>query len=205
VSNRITNQFEVTKYGVDTQPLAADVTIRVIQAHDLHDAFRKLVDSEYEAVSSYARFLAGSGDHVEDLVHEAFLLAFDRLAERKPFTGDPGKWLRGTLRNLIKKWWRERIRLPQDVADQLADVAQRADDLGESLDRQAMAAALERCIEKLSAEDQDLIARRYEHDDRVGRIAGRLQINESTVRVRLFRARQALKDCVESQFSGEVP
>jgi len=195
----------MTKHGVDTQPLAADATIRVIEVHDLHDAFRKLVDSEYEAVSSYARFLTGSGDHVEDLVHEAFLLAFDRLAEGKPFTGDPGKWLRGTLRNLIKKWWRERIRLPQDVADQLADVAQRADDLGESLDRQALAAALERCIEKLPAEDRGIIARRYEHDDRVGRIAERLEINDSTVRVRLFRARQALKDCVESQFSGEVP
>lgn len=190
---------------MDTQTPAPDAIIRVIQENDLHDTFRKLVDSEYEAVSSYARFLTGSGDHVEDLVHEAFLLAFDRLAEGNPFTGDPGKWLRGTLRNLVKGWWRERIRLPQDVADQLADVAQRADDLGESLDRQAMAAALERCIEKLSAEDQDLIARRYQQDDRVGRIAERLRINESTVRVRLFRARQALKDCVESQFSGEVP
>jgi RNA polymerase sigma-70 factor (ECF subfamily) len=127
------------------------------------------------------------------------------LAEGKSFTGDPGKWLRGTLRDLVKKWWREQVRLPQDVADQLGDLAERADELGEVLDQQAMAAALERCIEKLSAEDQDLIARRYEHDDRVGRMAERLQINDSTVRVRLFRARQALRECVESQFSGEVP
>jgi RNA polymerase sigma factor (sigma-70 family) len=127
------------------------------------------------------------------------------LAEGKPFSGDPGKWLRGTLRNLVKGWWRERIRLPQDVADQLAEVAQRADDLGEALDQQAIAAALGRCIEKLSAKDQDIIARRYELGDRVSHIAERLQINESTVRVRLFRARQALKACVESQFSAEVP
>jgi RNA polymerase sigma-70 factor (ECF subfamily) len=171
----------------------------------LHDAFRKLVDSQYEALWSYARFLVGSEDQVEDLVHEAFLLAFDRLAESKPFTGDPGKWLRGALRNLLKAWWRKRARLPQDVANQLAHIAQAADDLGEQLDRQSTATALQRCLEKLSADDRDLIALRYEHNHPIVRISERLQINESTARVRLFRVRQALKECVESRFSGEVP
>ncbi len=171
----------------------------------MHDAFRQLVDSEYKAVWCYARFLVGDEDQAEDLVHEAFLLAFDRLAEGTPFTGDPGKWLRGTLRNLVKAWWRKRLRLPQDLADQLAQVAQAADDLGEQMDRRSAVAALSRCLEKLAADDRDLIALRYEDNHPIVGIAERLEINESTARVRLFRVRQALKECVESQFSGEVP
>lgn len=63
-------------------------------------------------------------------------------------------------------------------------------------------AALDHCLGVLSPEDRDLVARRYEQGLRITQIAVQLRRNAATVRVQLFRIRQALKDCVERQLSG---
>ena len=167
--------------------------------------FEHMVDDHYESVSMYAHFLLGEVQTVEDVVHQAFMLAFERLAADRPFEGDPGKWLRGCVRNLVRDVWRQKRRLPQDVADLLHGVLAAADDPGEAIDRSSLRAALRECLQGLQSADRDLIGRRYEHGLRVAEIARRLDLNPATTRVRLFRIRQALKACVESRFAGEVP
>jgi len=159
------------------------------------------VDRHYEGVWRYARFLTRGAAEAEDMVHEAFLLAFDRLAAGEEFTGDAGAWLRGALRNLVKSWWRERRKLPQDVADRLVLLAEEADDALTVAAGEELRAALDHCLGLLGAEDRDLVARRYERGMRITRIAEELRRNAATVRVQLFRIRQALKECVERQLS----
>ena len=149
----------------------------------------------------YARFLTRGAAEAEDMVHEAFLLAFDRLVEGQEYTGDAGAWLRGTLRNLVRSWWRERQKLPQDVADRLGLLAEEADAALTAAAGQELRAALDHCLGLLGAEDRDLVARRYERGMRITRIAEELRRNAATVRVQLFRVRQALKECVEGQLA----
>lgn len=158
------------------------------------------MDRHYEGVWSYARFLTRGAAEAEDLVHEAFLLAFDRLAAGEEFAGDAGAWLRGTLRNLVKAWWRERRKLPQDVADRLSLLAEEAD-AAATAESHELQAALDHCLGLLAPEDRDLVARRYERGMRVTQIAKDLRRNAATVRVQLFRIRQALKNCVERQLA----
>jgi RNA polymerase sigma-70 factor, ECF subfamily len=172
---------------------------------DRQQAFQRIVDDHYEPLLCYAHFLLGRNGPVEDVVHQAFLLAFDRLAGGQPFQGDPGKWLRGTVRNLIRDVWRQQRKLPQDIADQLQQVVLQADEAGEALDRSMVREALRRCLDGLNTADRDLIGQHYVGGSRITEIAERLELNAATLRVRLFRIRQDLKACVEAQFAGEVP
>lgn len=164
-----------------------------------------MVDDHYEPLLCYAHFLLGRHGPVEDVVHQAFLLAFDRLASGQSFQGDPGKWLRGTVRNLVRDVWRQQRKLPQDIADQLQQVVLQADESGDAIDRSMVREALRRCLARLDATDRDLIGRHYVGGSRITEIAQRLELNAATLRVRLFRIRQNLKSCVEAQFVGEVP
>jgi len=91
--------------------------------------------------------------------------------------------------------------MPQDVADRLKRLVDEADDALTGMARAEVAQALERCLGKLSAGDRALVAARYERGLRVTAIAQRLRRNVATVRVRLFRIRQALRRCVEAILS----
>jgi RNA polymerase sigma-70 factor (ECF subfamily) len=172
---------------------------------DRQASFRQLVDAHYESLLNYGQFLLGSASEAEDVVHQAFLLAFDRLSEGEAFEGDAAKWLRGTARNLVCGVWRQKRKLPQDLAELILDVVGRSEEGGESLDRRRLREALEECLKRLEPGDRELIAERYEQGGRITRIAERLKFNVATVRVRLFRIRQGLKSCVEARFAGEVP
>lgn len=172
---------------------------------DRQQAFQRIVDDHYGPLLWYAHFLLGRNGPVEDVVHQAFLLAFDRLASGQPFQGDPGKWLRGTVRNLVRDVWRQQRKLPQDVAGQLQQVVLQADETGDEVDRSMVREALRRCLDGLDAADRDLIGQHYADGSRIAEIAQRLELNAATLRVRLFRIRQDLKACVEAQFAGEVP
>jgi RNA polymerase sigma-70 factor (ECF subfamily) len=169
---------------------------------NLRERFTEIVDLHYKDLWSYVSFLTGGPDGCEDIVHQAFLLAFDRLAEGTEFTGDPGKWLRGTARNLVYTWWRERRKLPQDLAERLKTVIDESESVFESVANAETASALEHCLEKLSPEDRAMIRERYEKGVRITEIAEQTKANVTSLRVRLFRIRQALKLCVETQLSG---
>jgi len=157
-----------------------------------------MVDLHYEGLWAYVAALTAGATEGEDIVHEAFLLAFDRLAAGQEFEGDAGKWLRGAARNLVYAWWRRRRRMPQDVADRLKLVADEADDALTAAARAEVKAALEHCLGKLPAADRQLVAKRYEEGLRITRIAEQARCNVATLRVRLFRIRQALRRCVDA-------
>jgi len=129
-------------------------------------------------------------------------VAFERLAAGKEFRGDPARWLRGTIRNLVYAWWRRKRKMPQDVADRLKRLADEVDDPLAALAKDEVKAALDHCLGKLHADDRRLVVKRYGQGLRIADIAAQLRKNAVTVRVRLFRIRQSLKRCVEAQLSG---
>lgn len=166
---------------------------------NLQERFQDLVDEHYAGLWSYVRALTGGTAECEDILHEAFLAAFDRLADGRDLGRNPPAWLRGVVRNQVHVWWRQKAKLPQDVADRLKLLAEEADGLPERLVQAETHAALERCLSKLPADDRRFVAQRYQEGLRVTQLAERWKLNVATARVRLFRLRQALKTCLESQ------
>ncbi len=138
----------------------------------------------------------------EDVVHQAFLLAFDRLANGREFSGDPHMWLRGTVRNLVHVLWRERRKAPGPLADRILEVADESEDAVGVTARASSGQALSRCLEKLSVEERHLVSNRYDKGLAIIDMAAALSLNVATLRVRLFRIRDALRRCVERQLEG---
>jgi RNA polymerase sigma-70 factor (ECF subfamily) len=166
---------------------------------DLRERFQEIVDQNYDGLWSYLSALTGGAADAHDLTHQAFLIAFDRLAAGKEFTGDTGKWLRGVARNLVFSWWRQRRKLPEELAHQLCLAAEEAEDALAELSRAEAAEALKRCMEKLSEGERELVRGRYELGLRNTQLAERLRVSVASVRVRLFRIRQGLRTCLETQ------
>lgn len=171
---------------------------------DLHPRFRDLVAQHYKSVWAYVTLLTNRSDETEDLVHQAFLLAFDRLADGVEFTGDPGRWIRGTARNLAFAWWREKRKTPGELLERLGTVTEGSEGPFARAAKAEVSDALRDCLGKLSGEERELVRRRYEDGDRITRIAEDGQASAVSLRARLYRIRQALKRCVEAQLGEGV-
>ena len=162
------------------------------------------MDQHYESVTRFVSALTGACSETEDIVHQAFLLAFERLPSGRDFSGNPGNWLCGTARNLVFAWWRKQRKIPEDVARGLALAAKEHEHVLAELASNEFQEALNRCIEKLPAKDRGLPNERYRVGRRITEMAASLNVNVSSLRVRLHRIRRALRRCIESQLPGEI-
>lgn len=163
-------------------------------------AFQSLVNEHYPAIWKYVLTLTRGASEAEDLTHQAFLIAFDRMTDGHRIS-NVGPWLRGVVRNLVREWWRNRQRMPIDLADQVCQLAEEADHASDEL-RAEREAALGTCLDKLKESERSLVRARYEEGQQITAIADQQQINVKTARVRLFRIRERLKSCVELAFEG---
>ena len=152
---------------------------------------------------AYLYALSGDYHAAEDLVQETLLVASAKREHYFP-EADFGSWLRAIARNL---WMRERRasgRRPtpspevvESLADRICDPAQCAEPRW-----QAEKAALAECLGHLDAADRDLVRGHFwsgQRYDELARAAGRTL---AWVKVRMFRARKLLADCVRRRLAG---
>lgn len=170
---------------------------------DRQRQFQNLVDEHYQSVWQYVVALTRGVAEAEDITHQAFLLAFERTVEERTID-DPGQWLRGVVRNLVRELWRKKRRLPQELTDLLSQLVEETDSAASSEQLLARESALAACLKKLSDVDRRVIQARYEEGLPVTDIARQQEANVASTRVRLFRIRERLKTCVELTFAGEV-
>jgi RNA polymerase sigma-70 factor (ECF subfamily) len=164
----------------------------------LQRTFQKIVDEHYAPLWSYVSVLTGGSPDGEDILHQAFLLAFDRLADGDRTIESMDKWLRGVVRNLVRAWWREKRSLPASLADRLYELAEVADSAASAPANAELTSALERCLGQLAPAARRFVEARYEKGLPINKIARQEGLNEATARVRLFRIRQALKACLQT-------
>lgn len=162
--------------------------------------FQELVDAHYRDLWSYAMYCAGGSSEVEDLVHEAFLAAFDRLRAGREFEGDPGAWLRAVVRNKSHGRVRQRKVLFAPEIEGFLPAATEEEQPLERLVQTEAHSALSGCVDHLPESEQDLLSERYgPTGEDPASMAVREDMNPKTLRVRLFRIRQKLKDCLEDK------
>jgi RNA polymerase sigma-70 factor (ECF subfamily) len=137
----------------------------------------------------------------KDLVQETALVLFRRFAEydgERPFLA----WALGVAKFQVLGFQRDQARsvvtFDTELFDQFTDAwAQQAP----AATRQA--AALEVCLERLTARPRQMIRLRYFEDLNSREIARRLGGRSAAVRVALQRIREQLRVCVEQQLRGE--
>jgi RNA polymerase sigma-70 factor (ECF subfamily) len=136
----------------------------------------------------------------EDIFQEVWVRFSRALAEGAEIR-DQAKWCRGTARNLILHYWRDRRKAAVPADEELLDLADLA--FAEQSANQdywrARQEALTECIQELPERAQNLLRLKYEHGLPANEVAGRLRQTSAAVLMALSRLRRALRDCAQKK------
>jgi RNA polymerase sigma-70 factor (ECF subfamily) len=164
-------------------------------------AFAELLQQHQPAIYGYLLARLAVPVDAEDLCQEVFLRCYQGR-EKLPQTDSLRAWLLGIARNVL----REHIRIVQrrrEVAwtelclelDEM--VQQESPDAGdEALDH------LPGCLESLGRSAREALEMRYRARHRLGEIGRLLHRSEGAVKLLMYRARQALKNCLDRKLGA---
>lgn len=143
--------------------------------------------------------LVGDPDEADDVVQEAFVRAYEHLADYDPayrfYT-----WIYRIARNRALNVLRRRktwstVSLSGDEAPALTD----GPDASRSTERSELATALVTCRETLPADQREVFDLRHADAMSYAEIAAAVDVPEGTVMSRLYRARAKMRECLESK------
>ncbi len=176
-------------------------------------AFAELTARYRERVERLCQRFFADRELVRDLAQESFIRAFAGLSGYRaemPFAG----WLRAIVVNVCYDELRRRRRRPEDlVADfsapeaawvQLVNHATPEDIVGAAEERRAAHSLAHRLLDTLRPEDRLVLILKDSEDLSVTEIAGIVGWSEAKVKIRAFRARQALRKQAERILSGRL-
>lgn len=148
------------------------------------------------------RYLAGRSDAAtaDDLVGETFLQAWRNRGSYQPELGPARAWLYGIATNLLHKHHRSHVRLTRAVAREGARLQHGEPPETAATERvhaSTQARRLTGAIEGLRPEERDVLLLVAWAGLRPSEVAAALEVNVSTVRSRLHRARTTLRACLE--------
>ena len=171
-----------------------------------HRAFELMVRKFGGRMLATARRLLGSEDDARDALQEAFLCAFRSSAH---FKGESalGTWLHRIVINSALMQLRYRKRHPEEQIDELLpDFDQNGDwletrdcslPLDSVLETSETRALVRKCVEQLPPSHRIVLLLRDIEGLDTEQVAALLGVTTNAVKIRLHRARQALKSLIE--------
>jgi RNA polymerase sigma-70 factor (ECF subfamily) len=163
-------------------------------------AWEQLVRAHQDAVFRLAYLLLGDADTAEDVAQEAFIRAFhalDRFDPDRPLR----PWLLSIARNLAHNRRRAAGRYLAALG-RLVRAVPKPDAIGQPEEPAAAddTAVLWQAIRRLNAPDQEVIYLRYFLELPVAEAAEALQVAPGTVKSRLSRAQERLRQVIQRDF-----
>lgn len=160
------------------------------------DAFDALITRWHEPIWRYLRRLTNSDDSAADLAQDTWLKALRGIATlRDPSCLRP--WLFGVARRVAMDRLRRQYTQAVDHDAVLEEIAAPESDAGLESDL----AALESKLDELPLRERETLALFYLRELTIEQIAALLAVPAGTVKSRLHRARQLLRN----QFTGAKP
>ena len=171
-------------------------------------AFEEIVRRHQQLLLNVAFRMTGSYDDACEIVQDSFLAAWQKMGD---FRGESrlSTWLTAIVVNRSRN---RRVQTQQrsrhetcslDAAIPGTDEDTRPDPPSgepsalERLQEDELRRFLQRCIEALPAEFREVVVLRDMQDFTYDQIAATLALREGTVKSRLFRARDSLKECLK--------
>jgi len=167
---------------------------RLLQSSKTGDtaAFEKIVNRYQSMVCAITFSGTGRVDTSEDLAQETFLRAWKNLGQLKDLAGFRA-WLCTIARNVLHNHYRQKKTVSLDQSDP-DSFSSGSENPSETLIRQEELVMLEQAIMQIPAEYREPLVMFYRQHQSTRDVAESLGLNESTVRTRLHRARQMLRE-----------
>jgi RNA polymerase sigma-70 factor (ECF subfamily) len=175
------------------------------------DAFTELAARHRPRVERLCRRFFSDEEMARDIAQESFIRAYTALATYRaemPFGG----WLRAIVVNLCYDELRRRRRRPEELVGdfsapevqwmQTVNVASPEDLVGEAEERREAYDLAHRLLDTLKPEDRMVMVLKESEDLSVSEIAQTLGWSEAKVKIRAFRARQALRKQAERMLAA---
>lgn len=159
------------------------------------EAFARLVQRHQRSVYNLGYRMMGTREDAEDVTQETFLAAYRHLKsydKRWPFKN----WLLSIAHNKCVDWLRKSR--PQYDLDGLEDAKARVEEMVLQKERSEM---IQSALQKLPFEDRAVVVLKYWEGMSYKEIAETLNVNEGSVRNRLYRARKALAEMLKEAVS----
>ena len=167
--------------------------VRRAAAIDRVSSFQRLCDEHLEASYRLARVILGDRAEAEDAVHDAVVTAWTKWSSLR----DPARFdawfyriVVNTCRNRLKRASRRRERPIEDAQTPIAP-----DSLAPVHERERMS----RAFEALEPDHRIVLALRYYRDLPVDEIARLTGVRPGTVKSRLHRAQQQMREILDPQ------
>ena len=172
------------------------------------DAFEILVRKHQKKMFNIAYRMIGSYDEACEIVQDTFVSAYKNLNR---FKGKArfSTWLytivinlsKNRLRQLRTQRYREYLSIDDPVqtnnGEMQRELSSNEPSVLERLERRDIQGEVQKCISDLDPEFREVLVLRDIHGFSYDEISGMLAIPEGTVKSRLFRARDAIKDCLK--------
>jgi RNA polymerase sigma-70 factor (ECF subfamily) len=186
------------------EPEEADAAIVTRVVGGEQQAYGLLVQRYQRRLRSVLSFYCLSADEVEEFVQDAFVQAFAHLASYRP-ESPFFPWLKTIALNALRMEIRRRETEGRHGRAYLQYLlAQRMDEDEAGDAAEARAGALKECLSGLRPEHARLLAARYHDGHGVEELARREQVELSAMKVRLFRIREVLRECIERHLGPAV-
>lgn len=160
------------------------------------EQFSGIIREQHSLLVAYARLLTGNANNAADLAQDAFVIAWQNIG-KFDVTRDLAAWLRGIVRNK----WRESLRHSGREVSMDEEGLSAIEEIITTwqADRPEIFDVLAHCREQLPASLAESIHAFYDQSLSTDEAAGMLGINGTTLRKRLERAREALRECVQQK------
>lgn len=167
--------------------------------------FEALVNKHQRDIINFQYRLVGNRFEAEDLAQETFIKAYKKLDTLKE-EGKAKSWLFSIARNVAIDFFRKNkysaIALDNTILENYARAT--AIDLRSEMLQGEVASELKGYIDQLNKEDRVVIKLLYYEGFSYKEIGQMLNMNENTLKSRLFRARRALFDIIKAN-GGILP
>jgi RNA polymerase sigma-70 factor (ECF subfamily) len=193
------------------KPPSRDGLVARLKARD-DEAFETAVRRYGARMLATARRFLGNEDDAHDAVQQAFISAFKSIDS---FNEDArlSTWLHRIVVNAALMQMRSRRRRPEvpidDLLPQFDEQGRWANDSEGSqwvdehpMDRRQTSQMVRRCIDRLPEAYRSVLLLREIEELDTAEVAATLGVTQNAAKVRLHRARQALKTLIERERSG---
>ena len=168
--------------------------------HDKLTEFSLLWTQAQPAVMAFIRSVTPQLADAEDILQDTARQVASRFEEydpNRPF----GPWAMGVAKYKVMEWRRNQKKVAM-LFDEEAIEAIHFSYSERKVDWHERRRAIDLCLKKASPAAEKLLVLRYLEDLKPAEIAKRLNTTANSVSVRLSRARDALKECLEKRLEG---